>query len=502
MLYIENVKGQQAPMKTFDVAITETIGSLDSLAFSYVVNNRDAQDFNRNANALMTPGSIMTEPKTGKKFKLLTVSPSSLGDYQQYAITGISLGKNLHNYYVTAKLTSVTVSTHTSTSKDAKGNSTTTTSKTTKTAKTTVTIKTSTAVNAKAGTETVTISTTTKNNVTGTTTTTKTVHRHTNRKVTVKTVHHSKHSHHAKKKAAKQPATTTTTTVKKATDTTTNSSDDSGSSSSSATVNKRSLTACLSLITDGTPFKFKITGKFGSFDFGGDFGNDYADSLLTKLAKDFDFEYYFDNYTICVVKSIGKKNEFLFIENANVSKISSQEDYTDITTEIIGYGKKNSNGQYSVLVGYKSPVEELWGRIDAKPLTTSLTDSSQITAKLKKQIHDYPSVQYTVSYVDFKNNLQGFHNDTTPGNWGYLRSRFGIDMEVRIQSRTYYPQDAKNTGSITFGNTIFDPVVYQQKIQKTYRSDYQSSIDQAQSASEITDKTLINKINELGGELL
>ncbi|MFT8392403.1 MAG: GH25 family lysozyme [Liquorilactobacillus ghanensis] len=74
-----------------------------------------------------------------------------------------------------------------------------------------------------------------------------------------------------------------------------------------------------------------------------------------------------------------------------------------------------------------------------------------------------------MDYVDFKNSLSGFTNDTSIGNTGYLRNRFGVDVSVRIQARTYYPQpqDAGQNGSITFGNKIFDPNVYINQMKKT-----------------------------------
>jgi hypothetical protein len=78
-------------------------------------------------------------------------------------------------------------------------------------------------------------------------------------------------------------------------------------------------------------------------------------------------------------------------------------------------------------------------------------------------------VQYSVGYVDFYKNLQGFSNDTSIGNYGYLRDRFGIDVTVRIQARTIYPQEKKNAGSVTFGNKIFNARVLQNQMRKGWQ---------------------------------
>lgn len=234
--------------------------------------------------------------------------------------------------------------------------------------------------------------------------------------------------------------------------------------------NTQSLKTCMDLITKGTPFTYQINGTFANYSFSETFGGGYSDDLLTQLASDFSFEFYFDNYVIHIKSAIGNSGAFLFVEGANAGKISIQEDYSTITTYIKGNGKQNDDGTYACSAEYTSPATTTWGKIWAEPYqSNSITDVTTLTAKLKSQIHDYPDVQYSMDYVDFKNSLQGFTNDTSVGNYGYLRNRFGIDISIRVQARTYYPQDTKNAGSITFGNKIFDPNVYINKMQKGYQ---------------------------------
>ena len=60
--------------------------------------------------------------------------------------------------------------------------------------------------------------------------------------------------------------------------------------------------------------------------------------------------------------------------------------------------------------------------------------------------------------VSFKNNLSGINNEIAVGNNGWLRDRFGIDVNVRIQSFTQYKDPTTTqTDTITFGNKIFGP---------------------------------------------
>ncbi|MFT8392450.1 MAG: phage tail protein [Liquorilactobacillus ghanensis] len=279
--------------------------------------------------------------------------------------------------------------------------------------------------------------------------------------------------------------------------------------------NTQTLKACMDMITSGTPFSYQIDGTFANYSFSETFGSGYSDDLLTQLASDFGFEFYFDNYVIHIKSTIGSSGAFLFVEGANAGKISIQEDYSTITTYIKGNGKQNDDGTYACSAEYTSPAATTWGKIWAEPYQSdSIADVATLTAKLKSQIHDYPDVQYSMDYVDFKNSLQGFNNDTSVGNYGYLRNRFGIDITVRVQSRTYYPQDTKNAGSITFGNKIFDPNIYINKMREAYQenaalgkklkqglislSDYVNQLKEKHDVAESVLQQQINKLNSDG----
>lgn len=380
MLWLQDVNGDQTVISgAFEVALTETLGSFDQLSFQFIVDPNNAQDQSHVAATMMMPRTIVVEPITGKKFRILQSQPESLGDKQLYTITCTSIAYDLHDTYIETKLD-----------------------------------------------------------------------------------------------------------------------------------NTQSLTACLDLITSGTNFKYHVTGSFANYSFSEGFGGDFADTLLSNLASDFGFEFYFNNYDIYIQPTIGKSEAFIFVENANAAKLNCQEDYSTITTYIKGYGKQNDDGTYACTADYTSPLASTWGKIWASPYSNDLiTNQATLLAKLKSQIHDYPDVQYSMSYTDFKNNVQGFTNDTTPGNYGWLRNRFGIDVSVRVQSRTWYPQkqDSGQTGSITFGNKIFDPNVYISKLLKAYKSNASigETLSTVSSKLSATGKTLdsVNKsADNLANEVL
>lgn len=116
--------------------------------------------------------------------------------------------------------------------------------------------------------------------------------------------------------------------------------------------------------------------------------------------------------------------------------------------------------QYTCQGEYDSPMaaDDKWGKIWADPFSSNtITDEGALKDAMKKQVHDYPDVQYTTNWITFKDSLShGIENDISVGNYGYLRDRYGIDVNVRIQSYTIYrDRHTTQADSVTFGNKIF-----------------------------------------------
>lgn len=220
-------------------------------------------------------------------------------------------------------------------------------------------------------------------------------------------------------------------------------------------------------------------------------GGGYADELLQTAATSYGFEYYWKNKTCYVAKEIGSKDKFVFVDNVNCTKISVQEDDTAITTRATGtinVTKQNGdNSTVNTLTStYVSPLvkEKGWPIIDATPYIEDFTDDGKsfvmsqqlLDDKVKKLVHDYPSIQYTVDGANFKKFARYLH-DVQVGDYGYLRTRQGIDVETRVQSITSYPQDDSKGNTITFGNLAFnliDYLTYQHNQENKYREWYSS----------------------------
>ena len=275
---------------------------------------------------------------------------------------------------------------------------------------------------------------------------------------------------------------------------TTTSKDDSGSTETSTTSKSVKLKDALSFLFKGSGFDVVIDKELNqnsvkTFDDG--FGGGYADELLQTAASGYSFEYYWKNKTCYVAKEIGGKDKFVFIDNVNCNKISVQGDDTAITTRATGtinVTKQNGdNSSVNTLTStYVSPLvkEKGWPIIDATPYTEDFTDDGKsfvmsqqlLDDKVKKLVHDYPSIQYTVDGANFKKFARYLH-DVQVGDHGYLRTRQGIDVETRVQSITSYPQDDSKGNTITFGNLAFnliDYLTYQHNQENKYREWYSS----------------------------
>lgn len=275
---------------------------------------------------------------------------------------------------------------------------------------------------------------------------------------------------------------------------TTTSKDDSGSTDTSTPSKPVKLKDALSFLFKGSGFDVVIDKDLNqnsvkTFDDG--LGGGYADELLQTAASGYSFEYYWKNKICYVAKEIGGKDKFVFVDNVNCSKISVQEDDTAITTRATGtinVTKQNGdNSSVNTLTStYVSPLvkEKGWPIIDATPYTEDFTDDGKsfvmsqqlLDNKVKKLVHDYPSIQYTVDGANFKKFARYLHG-VQVGDYGYLRTRQEIDVETRVQSITSYPQDESKGNTITFGNLAFnliDYLTYQHNQENKYREWYSS----------------------------
>lgn len=224
----------------------------------------------------------------------------------------------------------------------------------------------------------------------------------------------------------------------------------------------QSIQACMDYLINGTEFSYQMHDRFSNYEFSDGFGGAYADDLLLNtILPDFGCEVRFDNTVIHIYKTLGQLDQFVFVDGYNVHNIGSSEDYTNMATYIKGTGKPNEGDGatgYQATADYTSPNAKIYGVVQAQTINDErFTDSNNLQAYLQSQLQDYPIVQYTVDRAEFENNanLQG-HNKVVIGNYGLLKDKLGIDVDVRIIGKTYFPDDPTQADTVTFGNKLFD----------------------------------------------
>lgn len=269
----------------------------------------------------------------------------------------------------------------------------------------------------------------------------------------------------------------------------------------------QSLDNCMSLITAGTGITYTIHDSFNDYSFSEDFGAGMAlDLFLNTLMNDFKFEWTSTSKHIDIYKTIGKRNAFVWLDGLNINSLTSQSDYTSIKTHITGTGKLDDKQKPLATAEYTSPNAKTWGVIDTDPISDErFTSNDTLLAYLKSKLQDVPLIQRTATLNNFKNNgVSGVVNDSSIGNYGFIRDRNGVDVETRI-SETVIDLVKPATSSITFGN-ISKSFTQITAILQTAHNDSGKQIKQLKAGLDavdgnnlIIDTNTLAKLNALGG---
>lgn len=113
--------------------------------------------------------------------------------------------------------------------------------------------------------------------------------------------------------------------------------------------------------------------------------------------------------------------------------------------------------KYYATAEYTSPAAKIWHiNKDAEAVYDErFTDSGELLKYIKGKIQDYPMVQYTVNQIFF-NDKAVVKNKIQVGNSGWLRDRYGINVDVRIIGTVEHPQNPEIADAVTFGNFMYD----------------------------------------------
>lgn len=225
-----------------------------------------------------------------------------------------------------------------------------------------------------------------------------------------------------------------------------------------------SIEQLMQYLLKNTKFDYTIHDQFNSHTFHEQLEGRALDLFLNSCRQTFKYEFTVNNWHIDLFKKIGEPNSFVFIDNGNVSNISSTYDDSTITTHIQGESnfetKSNDENstQNTITAEYTSPNAATYGIIDADYYSSSVAKTKEeLIDELKAQIQDHPLLQLTLDYNEFQNNLINKINNIQVGNSGWIRDRFNIDISSRIIELTTYLQssDGKEP-TIVFGNITRD----------------------------------------------
>ena len=179
-------------------------------------------------------------------------------------------------------------------------------------------------------------------------------------------------------------------------------------------------------------------------------------------------------------------------------------DFTTLKTQIYGTGKTDDNGNPIVSTTYTSPNSKQFGIIEANPYSDDrCTDVNTLTSELKAQLQDYPLVQYQTNVNKFKEYADGLSNNYEIGNYGIVRSRWGIDITTRISKLDIYRDTPGTADVITFGNLQLDPSQVMVQLEQAHNKlvNDVSSIVSGNEESSGTTSTIKVDTGELSGTI-
>lgn len=247
----------------------------------------------------------------------------------------------------------------------------------------------------------------------------------------------------------------------------------------------QSISSVMNLLTKDTKFKYTVHGTFANHDFGSKNGDNNSpfgaglayDLFINSVIKDYNCEWTCHGYQIDLYNKVGSDNKFVCLDKDDVYAIQETSDFTTLKTQISGTGKTDDNGKPKVSATYTSPNAEQFGIIQAAPYSNdNCTDKNTLINELKSQIQDYPLVQYQANANKFKKYANGLSNEYDIGNYGLIRTRWGIDETVRISKLDIYRDTPGTADVLTFGNLRLDPAEVIAQLSQS-QTDFKNEID-------------------------
>ena len=180
------------------------------------------------------------------------------------------------------------------------------------------------------------------------------------------------------------------------------------------------------------------------------FGNANYLKLIEEILSDYDAVVIPDNkrLTFYPRSEYGNKIEEQIRYKFNTDSVKFDIDTYSLKTQIKGFGKKKEDDTYYFTpITYTSPESEKWGiRIQDPVEDERYTIASNMTARLKQELHDYPDISGTVTMKWATAVNKG---DKVP----FIYEPLNIKTYIQIVGIKTYPALPNKPPEITLSNT-------------------------------------------------
>lgn len=197
-----------------------------------------------------------------------------------------------------------------------------------------------------------------------------------------------------------------------------------------------SLNSLLNVVFSGTGYSFQIVGSFPNKEFE-NFGDDTRSALFQNILNRWGIEFELSGNLVRVMQRVGPDTDYQLRYNHNLAALSYEEDWSNLTTYVKGFGKPLEGGGYAVSGEYFAPTVPLYGIKHAKPVRNdSITQTSTLEAYMQGAVSPYPIITIELDLVVLQNEI-GY--DASPAEGARLllvHEPLGLDLVTRVMQIT------------------------------------------------------------------
>lgn len=197
-----------------------------------------------------------------------------------------------------------------------------------------------------------------------------------------------------------------------------------------------SLTSALNTVFNGTGYAFQIIGTYSNKEFE-NFGDDTRSALFQTVLNRWGLEFELSGSLVRVMQQVGPDTDYQLRYNHNLAALSYDEDWSNLTTYVKGFGKPLSDGTFEVQGEYFAPTVSLYGIKHAKPVRDErITTVSALNSAMQAAVSPYPIITIELDLVVLRQE-SGY--DASPAEGARLllvHEPLGLDLVTRVMQIT------------------------------------------------------------------